>query len=83
MTVMIRGSKVSIAGQSQNVGVFVGQNRQDGWDSISTEKIASGFNMGDFTQTVAFLSYYYGTAYDWQSIRDSDVKGNFTAHTVK
>lgn len=76
MAVIIRGNHLGIAGQMQNSGVFIGQNIQTGWDSISVDKIASGFNMGDFSLNTSVMSYYLGTALNWQSIHDNDFKGN-------
>lgn len=83
MAVFIRGNQVRIAGQNDNVGVFIGQNVQTGWDSFSPMKVATGFNMGDFSASATGFSYYLGAAMDWQSVHDEDAKGNYDVRAMR
>jgi hypothetical protein len=81
MAVFISGQKIKTGSLSANGGIFIGQNIEDGWDSSTPEKVATGYSMGDFSATPCGISIYIGSAYERQSIHDGDIKGNFTIHT--
>lgn len=83
MGVFIRGQSVSVSSESANSGVFIGQNRQDGWDSIAPEKRTNGFSMGDASVTTCNFSGYFGWSYIHQTTQDADIKGNQSASTMR
>lgn len=74
--VYISGSRVQTASGSNNSGVFVGQQIQDGWDSLSPMKAATGFSMGDFTWMPCGISIYAGVKQTFQATYDADTKNN-------
>jgi hypothetical protein len=83
MSVYIRGQSVKVASTSDNSGFFIGQNRQDGWDSISPEKQATGYNMGDASVITTTFSGYFGFQYIHQALHDEDLKGNRSRSTME
>lgn len=80
--VFIRGQSVKVATSSDNSGFFFGQNRQDGWDSLSREKQATGFTMGDASVSTTMFSGYFGFQYIHQAVHDEDWKGNGSISTM-
>ncbi|MCL6548549.1 MAG: hypothetical protein K6T30_06535 [Alicyclobacillus sp.] len=78
MSVFIRGGAVRTASGSNNIGVFIGQNIQNGWDSISPVKLGGGFSMGDGSAVISACCAYIGSSRLRQPTFDGDWKGNRT-----
>ncbi|WP_026960855.1 hypothetical protein [Alicyclobacillus herbarius] len=78
MSVWIHGGNVNIASFNNNSGVYIGQNMEDGWDSLSPVKIAAGFSMGDGNWMWAGYSGYWGWCGHHQGLFDMDLKNNGT-----
>ncbi|MCL6597882.1 MAG: hypothetical protein K6T81_03995 [Alicyclobacillus macrosporangiidus] len=76
MAVFIAFGGIKIAAQSNNSGVWFGQNLQNGWDSHSVTKLASAFNMGDWNVTPSMFNLYIDP--DWldSPVFDPDMKAN-------
>jgi hypothetical protein len=78
MAVFINFGGIKIAAQSNNAGVWFGQNIQNGWDAHAVTKVASAFNMGDFNILPTFLGVYIDPDLIDSPIADQDIKGNAT-----
>lgn len=76
MAVFINFGGVKIAAQSNNAGVWFGQNIQNGWDAHSVTKMAAGFNMGDFSYLPTLFGLYIDPDVIDSPIADQDIKGN-------
>jgi len=76
MAVFISGKSVTTSSINNNAGVFIGQQIQDGWDSITPEKTATGYSMGDFTWMPCGISIYAGRKHTFHPTHDEDVKNN-------
>lgn len=76
MAVFIGFGGIKIAAQSNNAGVWFGQNIQNGWDAHSVTKMASAFNMGDFNVLPSFISVYLDPDFIDSPILDQDIKSN-------
>lgn len=76
MAVFVNFAGMKIAAQSNNAGVWFGQNIQNGWDAHSVTKVASCYNLGDFNLLQSFLSLYSDPDFIDTPITDPDIKGN-------
>ena len=76
MAVFIGFGGMKIAAQSNNAGVWFGQNIQNGWDSHSITKLASAFTMGDFNLLPTMFSVYIDPDFIDSPVADQDIKGN-------
>lgn len=76
MAVLINFGVIKIAAQTNNAGVWFGQNIQNGWDAHAITKLAAGFNMGDFNVLPSFISIYIDPDLIDSPIADQDIKGN-------
>lgn len=76
MAVFIGFGAIKIAAQSNNAGVWFGQNVQNGWDSHSVTKMASAFNMGDFNFLPTAIGIYIDPDLIDSPMNDQDLKGN-------
>lgn len=76
MAVFVGFGAIKIAAQSNNAGVWFGQNIQNGWDAHSVTKMASAFVMGDFNLTPSAFSLYVDPDFIDSPIADQDIKGN-------
>lgn len=76
MAVFVGFGGIKIAAQSNNAGVWFGQNIQNGWDAHSVTKMASAYNMGDFNLIPTMLSIYFDPDFIDSPISDQDIKGN-------
>ncbi|MDQ0188199.1 hypothetical protein JI721_14780 [Alicyclobacillus cycloheptanicus] len=76
MAVLIGFGGIKIAAQTNNAGVWFGQNMQNGWDAHSVTKLASAFVMGDFNLTSSMFSVYLDPDLIDAPILDQDLKGN-------
>jgi hypothetical protein len=76
MAVFIGFGGMKIAAQTNNAGVWFGQNIQNGWDAHSVTKVVSGFSMGDFNILPTFLSLYIDPDVVDSPVLDQDIKGN-------
>jgi len=76
VAVFIGFGGIKIAAQSNNAGVWFGQNIQNGWDAHSVTKMASAFNMGDFNILPSFISIYLDPDVIDSPILDQDIKSN-------
>lgn len=83
MAVFIRGSSVQTASGSNNNGVFIGQNIQHSWDTFVVEKQAAAYAMGDGCWMPCGFAAYLGRSVVQQSIRDEDVKDNFSSSRTR
>jgi len=83
MSVYVQGQNVQVSSESNNGGIFIGQNIQNGWDSISPYKRSTGASMGDYNTIASGFSGYFGWSYIWQQILDSDIKGNGTTKIMR
>lgn len=77
MAVIIRGNHIISGSRLNNTGVFIGQNIQDGWDSIVPEKYTTGFLMGDACMANCAFSGYFSWSILGQPTFDTDWKENF------
>ncbi|PWI57610.1 hypothetical protein [Sulfoacidibacillus thermotolerans] len=74
MAVWVNCGVIKTAAQSNDSGIFFGQNIQNGWDSHAVTKTAAYFNMGDFSiASVAFTFFIDPDVID-APIFDQDVK---------
>lgn len=78
MAVFIGFGGIKIAAQSNNAGVWFGQNIQNGWDAHSVTKMANAFTMGDFNVIPTFIGLYVDPDFIDSPILDQDIKGNNT-----
>jgi len=76
MSVFIRGKVLKVAAQGPQSGYFIGQNIQNGWDSISPLKTATGFSMGDVAVIGSVYSGFLNLDYVMQAVMDNDFKNN-------
>lgn len=83
MSVIIRGHRVQTSSAHHNAGVFIGQNIQDGWDSIVSEKGSAAYSMGDFTSLPTGVAAYFGWSWLGQPVFDNDVEGNLGKSYVR
>ena len=75
MSVFIQGRRIQTSSMDANGGIFIGQNIQNGWDSMTPQKVGTGYSMGDFSATPCGISIYGGSAKEHQGIYDDDLKG--------
>lgn len=83
MSVFIRGQSVRISSNTDNSGVFIGQNRQDAWDSMSPLKGVAGFSMGDASIVSCWMARYMGYSMVHQLGFDADRKGNESRYWMR
>lgn len=76
MAVFINFGGIKIASQTNNAGVWFGQNIQNGWDAHSVSKTAAAFNMGDFNYLSTMFALYLDPDVVDAPVLDQDVKGN-------
>ncbi|KYP80199.1 hypothetical protein [Ferroacidibacillus organovorans] len=74
MAAIINCGFIKTSAQANDVGIFFGQNIQNGWDSHAVTKVAAYLNMGD--ATIAFLmnSVYIDSDVIDSPIIDPDIK---------
>jgi len=76
VAVFINFGGIKIAAQSNNAGVWFGQNIQNGWDAHSVTKLASAYNMGDFNLLSTMFGLYVDPDFIDSPVLDQDIKGN-------
>lgn len=67
---------VQFGGSSNQVGVYNGQNMQNGWDSNSPNMSVFGAAMGQLCLQGAWLAPFYAFTPGSQTIFDNDLKDN-------
>lgn len=65
-----------------DVGVFFGQNMQNGWDSHSKSNAAGGSASGDYNMLPTVMNYVYDPDIIDVPINDQDIKSPTLAHIM-
>ena len=76
MAAFVTVGAIAFGGVSNDVGVFTGQNMQNGWDSHSPNLSVMGVMMGNMDIEWAGLAQLNNAMPIGQPIVDSDIKNN-------
>ncbi|MCY0876071.1 MAG: hypothetical protein OWT28_07385 [Firmicutes bacterium] len=77
MAALINCGFIKTSAQTNDVGIFFGQNIQNGWDSHAVTKLAAYLNMGDFSVANVMMSLYIDPDFIDCPIIDPDIKSPF------
>ncbi len=76
MAAFVTVGGVQFGGSSNQVGVFNGQNMQNGWDSNASNTSLLGTLMGQFSVGFALVAPFINVQPGGQPIFDNDLKNN-------
>jgi len=82
MTVAISIGFMKVGAMQSDVGVFFGQNMQNGWDSHSKSNIAGGSSAGDHNVLPTVVNYVFDPDIIDVPINDQDIKSPTFAHIM-
>ncbi len=76
MAAIITVGGIQFGGSTNQVGVFNGQNMQNGWDSNSPNTSVLGSLLGQFSLEFVFAAPFYNIQPGGQPVFDNDLKNN-------
>lgn len=82
MSVAIQIGFMKVGAMQGDVGVFFGQNIQNGWDAHSKTNTAGGSHAGDHNIMPTFINYVYDPDFIDAPINDQDIKSPTFAHIM-
>lgn len=82
MSVAIQIGFMKVGAMQSDVGVFFGQNIQNGWDSHSKSNNAGGSTSGDYNSLQAMINYLNDPDFIDVPINDQDIKSPTFAHIM-